>query len=216
MRAWIARMTEDNIDQSAIEKAGEILKNGGLAAFPTETVYGLGGNALDAKASEKIYAAKGRPSDNPLIVHIGRMEDLETVAANVPESARKLAAACWPGPLTMIFEKTNAVPLETTGGLTSVAAEASVDGRQYAIPAVEVETGSVQVLNVRQDWLDEYGLDAPKTLDDVENIAKVFAEKKPAKPQGFRHPPVSAADTPPPPGFPKTRPQSCFHPQKGG
>ena len=68
MRAWIARMTEDNIDQSAIEKAGEILKNGGLAAFPTETVYGLGGNALDAKASEKIYAAKGRPSDNPLIV----------------------------------------------------------------------------------------------------------------------------------------------------
>ena len=75
MRAWIARMTEDNIDQSAIEKAGEILKNGGLAAFPTETVYGLGGNALDAKASEKIYAAKGRPSDNPLIVHIGRMEE---------------------------------------------------------------------------------------------------------------------------------------------
>ena len=67
------------------------------------------------------YAAKGRPSDNPPIVHIGRMEDLETVAANVPESARKLAAACWPGPLTMIFEKTNAVPLETTGGLTSVA-----------------------------------------------------------------------------------------------
>lgn len=65
MRAWIARMTEDNIDQSAIEKAGEILKNGGLAAFPTETVYGLGGNALDAKASEKIYAAKGRPVGQP-------------------------------------------------------------------------------------------------------------------------------------------------------
>lgn len=121
MRAWIARMTEDNIDQSAIEKAGEILKNGGLAAFPTETVYGLGGNALDAKASEKIYAAKGRPSDNPLIVHIGRMEDLETVAANVPESARKLAAACWPGPLTMIFEKSEAVPYGTTGGLDTVA-----------------------------------------------------------------------------------------------
>ena len=81
MRAWIARMTEDKIDQDAIEKAGQILKEGGLVAFPTETVYGLGGNALDAKASEKIYAAKGRPSDNPLIIHIGRMEDLETVAA---------------------------------------------------------------------------------------------------------------------------------------
>ena len=91
MRAWIARMTEDNIDQSAIEKAGEILKNGGLAAFPTETVYGLGGNALDAKASEKIYAAKGRPSDNPLIVHIGRMEDLETVAPST--SVRKFAGS---------------------------------------------------------------------------------------------------------------------------
>ena len=72
MRAWIARMTEDNIDQSAIEKAGEILKNGGLAAFPTETVYGLGGNALDAKASEKIYAAKGRPSDNPCLLYTSR------------------------------------------------------------------------------------------------------------------------------------------------
>ena len=78
MRAWIARMTEDNIDQSAIEKSRrDSEKTAVLAAFPTETVYGLGGNALDAKASEKIYAAKGRPSDNPLIVHIGRMEDLE-------------------------------------------------------------------------------------------------------------------------------------------
>ena len=100
MRAWIARMTEDNIDQSAIEKAGEILKNGGLAAFPTETVYGLGGNALDAKASEKIYAAKGRPSDNPLIVHIASMEMLPGLVENPPELAFKLAEAFWPGPMT--------------------------------------------------------------------------------------------------------------------
>ena len=98
MKAWVARMTEEHPDEDAIQKAGEVLKSGGLAAFPTETVYGLGGNALDAAASKKIYAAKGRPSDNPLIVHIARMEDLETVARNIPENARKLAEACWPGP----------------------------------------------------------------------------------------------------------------------
>ena len=137
MRAWIARMTEDNIDQSAIEKAGEILKNGGLAAFPTETVYGLGGNALDAKASEKIYAAKGRPSDNPLIVHIGRMEDLETVAANVPESARKLAAACWPGPLTIVFEAAGCVsPLLTAKtGKIGIRLSGHDGARQIALAA---------------------------------------------------------------------------------
>ena len=121
MRAWIARMTEDNIDQSAIEKAGEILKNGGLAAFPTETVYGLGGNALDAKASEKIYAAKGRPSDNPLIVHVAEFSDMEKIAQEMPEEAKKLADAFWPGPLTMIVRKNDKVPYETTGGMDTVA-----------------------------------------------------------------------------------------------
>ena len=105
MKAWVARMTEEELDEEAIQKAGEILKTGGLAAFPTETVYGLGGNALDATASRKIYAAKGRPGDNPLIVHIARLEDLETVARNIPEKAWRLAKTCWPGPLTMILEK---------------------------------------------------------------------------------------------------------------
>ena len=121
MKAWVARMTEEELDEEAIQKAGEILKTGGLAAFPTETVYGLGGNALDATASRKIYAAKGRPSDNPLIVHIARLEDLETVARNIPEKAWRLAKTCWPGPLTMILEKTEVVPYETTGGLDTVA-----------------------------------------------------------------------------------------------
>ena len=121
MKAWVARMTEEELDEEAIQKAGEILKTGGLAAFPTETVYGLGGNALDATASRKIYAAKGRPGDNPLIVHIARLEDLETVARNIPEKAWRLAKTCWPGPLTMILEKTEVVPYETTGGLDTVA-----------------------------------------------------------------------------------------------
>ena len=120
MRAWIARMTEDNIDQSAIEKAGEILKNGGLAAFPTETVYGLGGNALDAKASEKIYAAKGRPSDNPLIVHIADFDQIYDLCPAVPPQAKLLADAFWPGPLTMIVPKGDCIPDEVSCGLDTV------------------------------------------------------------------------------------------------
>lgn len=84
-------------------EAGEILKQGGLVAFPTETVYGLGGNGLDPQASAKIYQAKGRPSDNPLIIHIADMEDLAKIVKEVPESAKKLASVYWPGPLTDDF-----------------------------------------------------------------------------------------------------------------
>ena len=104
-----------------IREAGKIIRAGGLVAFPTETVYGLGGNALDVTASQRIYAAKGRPSDNPLIVHIADMASLLPLVTEIPEAARKLASACWPGPLTMIFHKSSIVPLETTGGLDSVA-----------------------------------------------------------------------------------------------
>ena len=121
MKAEIAVMTAENIDRKAIARGGEILKNGGLVAFPTETVYGLGGNALDPKASMKIYAAKGRPSDNPLIVHIAEFSDMERVAKTIPEQAKKLADAFWPGPLTMIVWKSDAVPSATTGGMDTVA-----------------------------------------------------------------------------------------------
>ena len=114
-------MDENSIDEVAIRQAGEIIKAGGLVAFPTETVYGLGGDALNSEASEKIYTAKGRPSDNPLIVHICCMEDLERVADGVSDAAYKLADMFWPGPLTMIFKKKRAVPMETTGGLDTVA-----------------------------------------------------------------------------------------------
>ena len=120
-QAKIVRMTEDTPDDNALREAGQILREGGLVAFPTETVYGLGGNALDPDAARRIYAAKGRPSDNPLIVHIADIDALETIASSVPDAARRLAEACWPGPLTMIFEKTDAVPEATTGGLDSVA-----------------------------------------------------------------------------------------------
>lgn len=121
MRAEIVTMTADRLDREALVRAGEILRSGGLVAFPTETVYGLGGNALDPRASMKIYAAKGRPSDNPLIVHIAQMKDLEEIVTEIPEKAKLLAETYWPGPLTMILPKADKVPLETTGGLSSVA-----------------------------------------------------------------------------------------------
>lgn len=107
--------------REVIEQAAHILKNGGLVAFPTETVYGLGANGLDAVACKKIYEAKGRPSDNPLILHIARKEALYDIVKNVPERAEKLIDAFWPGPLTMIFEKKDCVPNEITGGYSTVA-----------------------------------------------------------------------------------------------
>ncbi|MGN0479099.1 MAG: L-threonylcarbamoyladenylate synthase [Hominenteromicrobium sp.] len=104
-----------------IKAAGEILRRGGLVAIPTETVYGLAGNALDPTVSTQIYAVKGRPSDNPLIVHITSMEELPALVTEIPEAARKLAEAFWPGPLTIIMKKSALVPKETTGGLDTVA-----------------------------------------------------------------------------------------------
>lgn len=104
-----------------MEKAGRLIAEGALVAFPTETVYGLGGDAFDPEAAKKIYAAKGRPSDNPLIVHIAELSDLARVAAEVPPEAEKLAEAFWPGPLTMILWKNDRVPYATTGGLDTVA-----------------------------------------------------------------------------------------------
>ncbi len=112
---------ENNIDFTALKEAGDVIKKGGLVAFPTETVYGLGGDALNPESSKKIYAAKGRPSDNPLIVHVTDMEHVAQIVKEIPEDAVKLAEAFWPGPLTMIFMKSDIVPKETTGGLDTVA-----------------------------------------------------------------------------------------------
>lgn len=119
------KITDENREGAdalaAVQRAGEILRAGGLVAFPTETVYGLGGDALNPESSRKIYAAKGRPSDNPLIVHICRWDDLAPIVKEIPETAEKLGRAFWPGPLTMILEKSDKVPKETTGGLSTVA-----------------------------------------------------------------------------------------------
>lgn len=141
METKIVLIEEEKIDQEAIDEAGKIIKNGGLVAFPTETVYGLGGNALDEKASEKIYRAKGRPSDNPLIVHVCRMEDMYSIAEEVPEAAKKLADAFWPGPLTMILRKNGRVPYATTGGLDTVAVR--MPAHKAALAFIEAAGGYV-------------------------------------------------------------------------
>lgn len=111
----------DNIDLKRLEEAVLILRAGGLVAFPTETVYGLGANALDESAARKIYQAKGRPSDNPLIVHIAKTSDLELLAKEIPDKVYQLAEVFWPGPLTIILKKKEIVPYHTTGGLNTVA-----------------------------------------------------------------------------------------------
>lgn len=112
---------KQNPEDQELFQAARVLREGGLVAFPTETVYGLGGNGLNADAARKIYAAKGRPSDNPLIAHISCMEELEPLVREIPEAGRVLAEKYWPGPLTMIFPKSDLVPYSTTGGLDTVA-----------------------------------------------------------------------------------------------
>ena len=121
METKIVTVDPKDPDRHVIEEAGRILRRGGLVAFPTETVYGLGGDGLNPNASEKIYRAKGRPSDNPLIIHIADSDSLDTITSDFPWQAEVLADAFWPGPLTMILHKSSKVPYETTGGLDSVA-----------------------------------------------------------------------------------------------
>ena len=120
MNTKIFSIDENNPDTQAIAKAAAILREGGLVAFPTETVYGLGGDATNASVAQKIYAAKGRPSDNPLIIHIADPADAERYAVT-DEIYYRLAAAFMPGPLTVILPKKDTVPREVTGGLDTVA-----------------------------------------------------------------------------------------------
>ena len=121
MKTILYEIDVDNINEEKMQEAGDLIAAGELVAFPTETVYGLGGDALRPDAAKKIYAAKGRPSDNPLIIHIAEVADLDRVAKIVPVQAKKLAEAFWPGPLTMVVWKNESVPYATTGGLDTVA-----------------------------------------------------------------------------------------------
>lgn len=136
---YITWNPETGFEPGELETAAEILRHGGLVAFPTETVYGLGGNGLSKKAAKSIYAAKGRPSDNPLILHISEFDELDGIVQQVPHKARLLMEAFWPGPMTLIFDKSTVVPLETTGGLPTVAVRMpSHEGARALIRAVGI------------------------------------------------------------------------------
>lgn len=116
----IVRVSADAPGQGPLHEAAELLRAGGLVAFPTETVYGLGANALDARAVRRIYEAKGRPAVNPLIVHVASVAMARELASEWPDLAEKLARVFWPGPLTLVVRRTEALPREVTGGGTTV------------------------------------------------------------------------------------------------
>ena len=121
METVIVRMNENKINENEIKKMAEILRKGETVIFPTETVYGLGANALEGDAAKKIYEAKGRPSDNPLIVHIAHKEEIENITENVTDKAKVVIDKFWPGPITVILKKKDIIPSVTSGGLDTVA-----------------------------------------------------------------------------------------------
>ena len=150
----------EHVRDEELLEAAEIIRRGGLVAFPTETVYGLGGNALDEDAAKKIYAAKGRPSDNPLIAHVSCPEEVEPLVEYMPEAGKKLMEAFWPGPLTMIFPKSSRVPYGTTGGLETVAVRMPSDpvaNRLIALAGVPIAAPSANTS----------GRPSPTTADHV-------------------------------------------------
>ncbi|ABR46566.1 Sua5/YciO/YrdC/YwlC family protein [Alkaliphilus metalliredigens QYMF] len=116
----LEEMNEKQIDE-ILTACGEMIREGKTVAFPTETVYGLGANALDSKAINKIFVAKGRPSDNPLIVHVAHRVEVDALVRVIPEKAKKLMAHFWPGPLTLVMEKSHGIPGEISAGLSTVA-----------------------------------------------------------------------------------------------
>ena len=120
MQTEIITITDVKAQQAELARAGKVLRSGGLVAFPTETVYGLGANGLDADACARIYEAKGRPSDNPLILHVSDRAMVEMIAAEVTPMAEKLLAAFMPGPITLILRRKAIVPDRITGGLDTV------------------------------------------------------------------------------------------------
>jgi L-threonylcarbamoyladenylate synthase len=121
LQTKVIKIDKDNIDLAKIREAANVIRKGGLVAFPTETVYGLGANALDETAVNKIFTAKGRPSDNPLIVHISDRKSLSAIVKSIPENALILMDKFWPGPLTIILKKSPGIPRIITAGLDSVA-----------------------------------------------------------------------------------------------
>ncbi|SFG87160.1 translation factor SUA5 [Desulfotomaculum arcticum] len=129
----------NNPEAGLVQAAAEVLREGGLVAFPTETVYGLGANALDSRAVKEIFTAKGRPADNPLIVHISKPEAIANYIKVIPPVTKQLAERFWPGPLTLVLKGANSFPREVTGGLATVA---------FRVPAHPVALALIEAAGV--------------------------------------------------------------------
>jgi len=120
-RTKILKLDEKRPEENIISNASKLIRSGEVVAFPTETVYGLGGNALDPSSVTRIFEIKGRPPDNPLIVHIADMSMLEALVTQIPPMAHRIIEEFWPGPITLVLKKSKIVPEITTGGLKTVA-----------------------------------------------------------------------------------------------
>lgn len=165
MRTILEKIDKNQINENIIRQAGQILMDGGLVAFPTETVYGLGANALDEDAARKTYEAKGRPSDNPLIVHISEVDALGEIVKEVSDKAKRLMNAFWPGPLTLIFQKNEKVPYGTTGGLDTVAVRMPVN--EIALEIIRAAGGYVSAPSANVSGRPS-PTSAQHVLDDLE------------------------------------------------
>ena len=176
-----------------VSLCADILKNSGLVAIPTETVYGLAANAFESSAVEKIFTAKGRPQDNPLIVHISEFEEIYPLVKTVPEAAEKLAKAFWPGPLTIILEKSDKIPDVVSAGLATVAIRCpshktareiiKACGFPLAAPSANL-SGSPSPTTPEHVWADLEGrIDAVVYSDEcsvgVESTVVTFCEQPP-------------------------------------
>ena len=192
MRTDKAELDVWNPAPSVVARAAEVLRSGGLVAFPTETVYGLGANGLDVEAVRGIYRAKGRPSDNPLILHISDPDEAEPLAL-VNDRARRLMAAFWPGPLTLVLPARPTVPLETRGGLGTVAlrmpshpialALIAAAGFPLAAPSANA-SGRPSPTDAASVWEDLHGrisliLDGGPVPVGIESTVLDISEEKP-------------------------------------
>ncbi len=186
-------ITPDNF-ADVIEECAEIIRRGGTVAIPTETVYGLGANALDTRAVNRIFHAKGRPADNPLIVHVASVQQLDQLVSEIPAKAVSLMKAFWPGPLTLILKRTDVVPDITTGGLDTVAVRMPADivarelirvsGKPLAAPSANISgrpspTTAAHVLHDLEGRIDAV-IDAGNTCIGVESTVIDMTGKKPA------------------------------------
>ncbi|SHE97235.1 translation factor SUA5 [Desulforamulus putei DSM 12395] len=157
-RVW--QLDPDRPDPEIISRAAEIIKKGGLVAFPTETVYGLGANGLDGEAVAGIYRAKGRPSDNPLILHVADLDMANRLSRNLPPQAPLLMEKFWPGPLTLVVPKAGGIPQQVTGGLDTVAVR--MPGHPVALALIKAAGVPIAAPSANRS-----GRPSPTTADHV-------------------------------------------------